>query len=399
METLKQVHEAKSAIGVIALVSIYRLTNQWEELLVWMEQHRQQVEASPQLLPTELRALGETGDRQGMVEYYDRHRQRLALLPTAAAKDMCRVTLFAFCGRRREVESLFTGRLAILPAATRAFWLATSDLAAGESDSATHQLQELLPAADPPLRRAIEHRLSQISLPQLPLDAEAENVLDELAREHGHEKQFAVRRPLFSGRSLATQALIVLNLLMFLVEISVGDSTDWHTLYRLGAFFTPAIQEGQWWRIITPLFLHCGALHLTMNLLGLWILGPFTEFALGFWRFLLVYLVSGIGWSVMVFLLDLGANEPTIMVGASGCVMGLVGATGALMLRGWLREKAIAAKRRLIAVLLIVVVQTVSDYIVPHVSMTAHLSGLIIGFGATIFLSAIPGQNPADGKH
>ena len=74
------------------------------------------------------------------------------------------------------------------------------------------------------------------------------------------------------------------------------------------------------------------------------------------------------------------------MVGASGCVMGLVGATMALMLRGWIRHKAISARRRLISASSIIIMQTVFDAIVPQVSMTAHLSGALIGFGTTLFL-------------
>jgi rhomboid protease GluP len=81
-----------------------------------------------------------------------------------------------------------------------------------------------------------------------------------------------------------------------------------------------------------------------------------------------------------------GPKEEQLMVGASGCIMGLVGATGALMLRGWLREKALAARKRLIAVLLIVAMQSAFDSLVPQVSMTAHLSGAFIGFAATMIL-------------
>jgi rhomboid protease GluP len=66
--------------------------------------------------------------------------------------------------------------------------------------------------------------------------------------------------------------------------------------------------------------------------------------------------------------------------------MGLVGATGALMLRGWLREKALSAKKRLIAMFLIVAMQSVFDSVVPQVSMTAHLSGALIGMVATMIL-------------
>ena len=119
---------------------------------------------------------------------------------------------------------------------------------------------------------------------------------------------------------------------------------------------------------------------------ALWILGPFTEFALGFRRFIQVYLLAGIGSMGMVMIFGTGPNGEQLTVGASGCIMGLVGATGALMLRGWLREKALAAKRRLLATLLIVSIQTLFDSVVPQVSMTAHLSGALIGFAATLVL-------------
>jgi rhomboid protease GluP len=132
--------------------------------------------------------------------------------------------------------------------------------------------------------------------------------------------------------------------------------------------------------------LHFGALHLAMNMFGLLLLGPYIEFALGFWRFLLVYLLAGVGSSATVLLLSSQAGDQTLMVGASGCIMGLIGAMAATMLRGWAREKALVAKRRLIAVLLCVAMQTVFDALIPQISMTAHLSGAVIGFAATAVL-------------
>ena len=123
-----------------------------------------------------------------------------------------------------------------------------------------------------------------------------------------------------------------------------------------------------------------------MNMLALWLLGPFVEFALGWRRFLPLYLLSGLGAAGVVMGLASGPNGDQLMVGASGCIMGLVGATGALMLRGWLREKALAARKRLMVVLLIVAMQIVFDSFVPQASMTAHLSGAFIGFAATMIL-------------
>ena len=266
------------------------------------------------------------------------------------------------------------------------FWLATADLQAGAPESAKRQFEELLPGADPLLRGAIERRLSRISVPPEPLDATAQRVVEEAATEHGHEEKFGLQRSLFSSRARATQILLVLNVLMFAAESCLGGGTNGRVLYRLGALFPPAVRAGEWWRLIMATFLHNGALHLTMNMLGLWFLGPFVEFALGFRRFMLVYLLAGVGSMATVMAFSSGANAEVLTVGASGCIMGLVGATGSLMLRSWLRENALAAKRRLALMLLIAAMQVLFDSVTPHVSMTAHLSGALIGFAATLVL-------------
>ena len=236
------------------------------------------------------------------------------------------------------------------------------------------------------LQRAIERRLIRLAVTSEPLDASAERVLDEASKEQSHEERFGSRRSLFSNRARATQLMIAINVFAFVAESYHGGATNIEVLYRLGGLYPPAARAGEWWRLITALFLHFGTLHLAMNMFGLWLLGPFVEFALGFRRFVLVYLVAGIGSMAMVMGLSSPTAAPTLVVGASGCVMGLVGATGALMLRGWLREKALAAKRRLVLMLLIVSMQTFFDFVVPHVSMTAHLSGAVIGFAAAILL-------------
>ena len=132
------------------------------------------------------------------------------------ARDQCRLMLFAFCGRRDLAERLlFGGSLASLPAATRAYWLATADLAAGASASGRRQLDLLLPAADPPTRQAIERRLARPLTPAASLDASAQSVIESAALEHGHEESFGAQPSLFSKQGRATQILIGLNVLMF----------------------------------------------------------------------------------------------------------------------------------------------------------------------------------------
>jgi rhomboid protease GluP len=368
------------------LASLYRITNQWEDLLAWQARHYQNLDRYPQLLTVALRARGETGDLRGLVELYELHKKTIAKLTPPANRDVCRLMLFAFCGRRDLAERLFGGSLAMMPASGREFWLAAADLAAGASDSAKRQLELLLTEADPPTRLAIERRLARALTPAAALDASARKVIENAALEHGHEESFGAQPSLFSRQARATQVLIALNVLMFAVETCCGGSDNPQTLYRLGALFLPAVRAGEWGRLAASLFLHFGPVHLAMNMLALWVLGPFVEFALDAWRFLLVYMVAGLGSMGVVMAFASGPNGEQLTAGASGCILGLVGATAALMLRGWWREKAVSARKRLAGMLLIVGVQIVFDSVVPNVSMTAHLSGTLIGFATTMIL-------------
>ncbi len=386
LATLKRFQHLKSAVGMIAVANLYRITQQWEEFRQWESRNPVNLESFPQLLPTLLRARGETNDLDGLCELYARHAHQIRKMAPAASRDLCRLVLFAFGGKREWVERLFAGSLAALPEPTRQFWLATTDLAAGKVVAAKAQLETLLASADPPMRLAIERRLTQVGHGPPPQDPELGQLVEDVGQEHDHEERFGARPSIFSAHARATILLIILNLVMFGAEVYEGGATNLETLHQLGGLFPPAVRAGQWWRLFAPLFLHFGLAHLAMNLFALWVLGPFVELALGARRFLFVYLISGVGSMALVMALASGQHGQQLTVGASGCIMCLVGATGALMLRGWLREKASSAKRRLIVVVMILLMQSLFDLVVPQVSMTAHLSGAFIGFAVTLFL-------------
>lgn len=394
VQILERFQRAPSLTGLLAVTYLYRMTGQWEELLACLSARVREVERHPQLLAVLLRAYGETGDRRGMVELYRQHQQRIPRFVPAASRDFCRLALFAFCGQRSLIERLFAGSLAVVPAPTQEFWLAIADLAAGDTLAGRHRLEDLLPAAEPPLQRAIERRLSRPAVPTQPLDPVEANVVTEAARDQGHDESFGAQRSLFSRKALATQILIGLNLVMFAAESRLGGVSNPESLYRLGAMFAPAVRAGQWWRLGASLFLHWGWAHLVMNMFALWVLGPFVEFALGFRRFLVVYGLAGLGSMAVVLAFARGPKSEELVVGASGCIMGLIGATGALMLRGWLRDRALIARRRLGAIVLVIGMQTVFDALVPQVSMTAHLSGVVIGFAVCLLLRHRLGAAP-----
>ena len=97
----------------------------------------------------------------------------------------------------------------------------------------------------------------------------------------------------------ATVGLVALNVLVYMVTVyQEGVSQPGGEVFREGALIGAAISvDGDWYRLVTAMFLHASLLHLAFNMLALYWLGTIVELSLGTWRFLLVYFVSGIAGS------------------------------------------------------------------------------------------------------
>lgn len=179
-----------------------------------------------------------------------------------------------------------------------------------------------------------------------------------------------------------TYILIGLNLLVYALEIRLGGSQSSLALERLGALIPEKVLAGEWWRLIGANFLHYGSFHLATNMLSLFFIGRLIELSLGAKYYLTIYLFSGVG-SMLTFTLlafRLGLDN-AFLVGASAAIMGLIGAILAISLQIWLKKRySTTAKRRLLQVSLIIIIQFIFDNIIPQVSFHAHLFGFIIGF-------------------
>jgi membrane associated rhomboid family serine protease len=183
--------------------------------------------------------------------------------------------------------------------------------------------------------------------------------------------------------------LILLNAAAFLLEISVGDWNDPEVLHRVGALepYSVVVQH-EYWRFFTALFLHGGFLHLLFNVFALYVLGPPLERSIGTMRFVMCYLISGLASGAGVVGLTLmGWVQPAQLIGASGSIMGIVGAWAGFLMR---HRHALHAKQRLGNVLMIVVIQIAFDLSTPQVSMAAHLCGLTAGFFLGLILTPRP---------
>lgn len=211
------------------------------------------------------------------------------------------------------------------------------------------------------------------------------------ARWHGH----AAVRPQNSWKydlyrrvkeSPIVFLFVAINVAVFFIELRRGALHDPIAMRRLGALdYSEVIGDGEFWRLLTALFLHYGLVHLIFNLFALYILGPPLERTIGSFRFAVTYLVSGIGSTAgVVALTVLKIVQPAELIGASGSVMGIVGAWAGFLVR---HRHAWQAKQRLLNILMIIGIQVAFDISTPQVSTSAHLCGLVTGFLVGLYVS------------
>ncbi|WP_411132243.1 rhomboid family intramembrane serine protease [Streptomyces sp. 030-HV] len=171
---------------------------------------------------------------------------------------------------------------------------------------------------------------------------------------------------------LLTKVLIGVNLALFLVQLSVGDrfTRQFEMLGRAYITFPGPVEgvaEGQWYRLLTAMFLHGSSMHILFNMLSLWWLGGPLEGALGRARYLALYFCSGLAGSALTYLIA-EPNQPSL--GASGAIFGLFGATAALVRR-------LNADMRPVVILL--AINLVFTFTWADIAWEAHVGGLVAG--------------------
>lgn len=171
----------------------------------------------------------------------------------------------------------------------------------------------------------------------------------------------------------ATAAFGTLNVVVFLYQWLVFGSSDGIVLYKMGAKFGPAIQDGDWHRLVMPIMLHGGWLHLAMNSFGLWTVGPLVERIFGSTYFAAIYVFSGIFGVVASYW-----NSPVLSVGASGALFGIVAAAAVYF--GVNRKLLQRQERRFFFTLLVLIAGNllVGEFI-PGIDQAAHVGGLVAG--------------------
>lgn len=189
-----------------------------------------------------------------------------------------------------------------------------------------------------------------------------------------------------------TPILILFNIFVFLMMLFSGYNPfipNLELLVSWGANFRPMTASGEWWRLLTAVFLHLNIQHLILNLVALAYVGVYLEPILGRIRFAVAYILTGFSASILSF----WWNDFTVSIGASGAIFGMFGVFLALLFTDLIEPKI--RKQMLISIAVFIAINVLSGFVEMGVDNAAHVGGLIGGviIGFSFFTSLQDEEN------
>lgn len=174
------------------------------------------------------------------------------------------------------------------------------------------------------------------------------------------------------GKPYITHGLLAIMVIVFIIMSLMGGTENGVTLFNFGAKYNPAIRAGDYWRLITPVFIHIGFTHILMNGITLYFIGQYVEQIFGHVRYLIIFLVSGVMGNLASF-----AFSSNLSAGASTAIFGLF---GAFMMLGesFSNNPAIVSMAK--TFLLFIVLNIGTDIFVQGIDIAGHIGGLVGGF-------------------
>ncbi|WP_077624164.1 rhomboid family intramembrane serine protease [Sediminibacillus massiliensis] len=176
-------------------------------------------------------------------------------------------------------------------------------------------------------------------------------------------------------------ALVAFQLLIWILVLLAPEFGN--HIFQFGVGVNLLIAQGEYWRLVTPIFLHDpnGVMHVLFNSFSLVLFGPALEQMTGKFKFLLIYLLTGIIGNFLTFITDPGAYY--VHVGASGAIYGLF---GLYIYMVFLRKDLIDPGNAQI-ITTIFILGIIMTFLRPGINILGHLFGFIAGFAvAPIFL-------------
>lgn len=189
------------------------------------------------------------------------------------------------------------------------------------------------------------------------------------------QKQRDQKRPV----PVVTYTLLLANFILWILMTLAGGSTDSDILIKFGAMYGPLVIKGEYWRFITPLFLHVGLVHLGFNSYALYQLGSLAETIYGKVKFIIIYLAAGISGSILSFMFT-----RAVSAGASGAIFGLL---GALLYFG--KKRPGVFKRGFTGNLVTIIgINLFIGFTYSGIDNFAHIGGLIGGYVSSFIVGA-----------
>jgi len=182
-----------------------------------------------------------------------------------------------------------------------------------------------------------------------------------------------------------THVLFGANVAVFLAMLYAGGfAMDFNgqVMADFGANYGPYTLSGQWWRLLTYMFVHGGFLHIAFNMWCLWDLGALAESLYGRWTYLAVYLVTGVAGGVA----SIGWDPSRLSVGASGAIFGIAGALAASFYLGEFSLPSVAVRGTLRSLVFFIGFNVLFGSLFPGIDNACHAGGLLSGLslGAVI---------------
>lgn len=181
----------------------------------------------------------------------------------------------------------------------------------------------------------------------------------------------------WTNKAYVTGVLVVINCMVFVILEIMGNTQNSEFMARMGAVWPPYIQEqGQYWRLLTATFMHFGFDHILNNVLILICAGMILENALGHGKYLILYLLAGIGGSTLSYLQMIHSGNYAVAAGASGAIFGIIGALLWIVLVHKGRYETLTGK----GLLFMIVISLYYGISSGGVDNWGHIGGLIMGF-------------------
>ncbi|MHA8111033.1 rhomboid family intramembrane serine protease [Lactobacillaceae bacterium Melli_B4] len=181
-----------------------------------------------------------------------------------------------------------------------------------------------------------------------------------------------------NSRPFVTYTLLAIMIIVFAIMTVDGGTNNAINLVRFGAKYNPLIQDGQIWRLVTPLFIHLSMTHILFNGIAVYYMGTQLEALFGHTRFLLIFFISGIVGNLASF-----AFNDDISAGASTAIFGLF---GAFMMIGEVFWENPYVRQMTKSFVFFIILNLAFDLFSASIDIAGHLGGLVGGFLSAYFV-------------